>query len=274
MKLIKSRTSLFVALGLIILSFWSCEYREFADAEYPDQKIYMPAALYNNFMINAVPEARGSSPTPGFPERFKVDAQAGKFNVLLGVYRAGIDNKGSFTVNIAVDTDTISKLLTISDALPAETILLPTEKYSLVSTVEMKDGEELAKFDLVVDLNFLKSNSPDKKYALGVGISSTEREVNKALATTIIVIDTKIMKPTANFTSAVSGYGSKQIKFTNTSVYGVDYSWNFGDNSPASTEKSPSHTYTTAGTYNVTLTTIGITGETDKSVFSASVVVQ
>jgi len=31
------------------------------------------------------------------------------------------------------------------------------------------------------------------------------------------------------------------------------YEWNFGDGSAVSTSASPTHSYTTAGTYNVTL---------------------
>lgn len=56
------------------------------------------------------------------------------------------------------------------------------------------------------------------------------------------------------------------VNFTNTSPAGAaSYSWNFGDNSPTgtlttATPTNPSHTYNTAGTYTVTLVTVGPTG--------------
>lgn len=45
------------------------------------------------------------------------------------------------------------------------------------------------------------------------------------------------------------------MNFTNTSTNGVSYFWNFGDGS-TSTATSPSHTYTSSGTYNVMLISI------------------
>jgi len=42
------------------------------------------------------------------------------------------------------------------------------------------------------------------------------------------------------------------------------WSWDFGDGSPASTDQNPSHTYTDAGTYTVTLTASNMSGSDDE----------
>ncbi len=44
------------------------------------------------------------------------------------------------------------------------------------------------------------------------------------------------------------------VAFTYTGSPGISYSWNFGDGSPADTSENPSHTFNTAGNYNVVLT--------------------
>ncbi|MCF6333115.1 MAG: DUF1735 domain-containing protein [Draconibacterium sp.] len=192
-RLINITYRVLIVITAVGLLFTSCEYQEFADAEYPEQLIYMPAAFYNNYMIDKVSGTKGESPTPGYTERYKVYPESNKFSVLLGVYRSGINTNGSFIVNIEANTDTISQMLAVG-ALPDGTLLLPSENYSLVPSIEMKDGERLGKFDLEVDLDFLQNNSPDNKFAIGVSISSPGREVNQKLATTIIVIDTKILE--------------------------------------------------------------------------------
>jgi hypothetical protein len=260
-------TRYITALAVVVAAFTSCEYERVADyGDLPEQVVYMPAAYYNPFMIDVVPERRGFSPTPGFPVRFTVDNANNMFNVLLGVYRAGAINKGGFKVDIAVDnSDTIANLIT-AGVLSAVTEILPSDRYSLPSSVEIKDGESLGAFDMEVDLDFLRAGYPDKIYAIGVGITCEARKVNEDLATTIIVIDTKIMKPTAGFTYAAATANSLQINFTNTSLMGMEYSWNFGDGSALSTEKNPSHTYAAGGSYTVTLTVNGVAGAVDQSV--------
>ncbi len=50
------------------------------------------------------------------------------------------------------------------------------------------------------------------------------------------------------------------IRFTNLSENALDFFWDFGDGT-TSTEKSPSHTYTAAGTFTVTLKVTGAEGE-------------
>lgn len=62
------------------------------------------------------------------------------------------------------------------------------------------------------------------------------------------------------------------IDFTNTSTnYPTSYSWNFGDGSQASTAQNPSHTYTTPGTYNVTLTSTNQWGSTTSAATTITV---
>lgn len=62
--------------------------------------------------------------------------------------------------------------------------------------------------------------------------------------------------PKAQFTaSATSVCAGGSLNFTSTSTnHPTTYSWNFGDGTPVSTAQNPSHTFATAGTYNVTLT--------------------
>jgi PKD repeat protein len=64
--------------------------------------------------------------------------------------------------------------------------------------------------------------------------------------------------PTANFSaSPTSGTTPLTVTFTNTSTGTVSgWSWNFGDGG-TSTIQNPAHTYTSAGTYTVSLTAIG-----------------
>jgi len=62
--------------------------------------------------------------------------------------------------------------------------------------------------------------------------------------------DPVIPAPTAEFTFVTNG---QSVTFTNTSVDADSYSWDFGDGN-TSTASDPTHTYTTKGSYVVTLT--------------------
>jgi len=274
----KVSSKLIIAFVAAIMLISSCEYKEYADTDWPDQLIYMPAALYNPYTIDAVPKAIGSTPTEGYPTRFLVDTAARKFNVLLGAYRSGVNNDGAFTVDIAVNTDTIADLLAVAGSLPVGTVLLPAGQYTIPTTAEMKDGKDIATFELSVDLDYLLANYPAGIYALGVGISSSARKTNPKYATTIVVINTKIMKPTAAFTHAAAATPPLTRNFTNTSLYGTKFIWDFGDGSEKkittnAKNEAVAHTYAAAGTYTVTLTVQGVADWAQKAVTSASVVI-
>lgn len=66
--------------------------------------------------------------------------------------------------------------------------------------------------------------------------------------------------PTASFTVAVTDLTAA---FTNTSTNATSYEWSFGDGN-SSADQSPSHTYTAAGDYEVTLKATNADGSTSK----------
>lgn len=250
----------------------SCEFglTPIRDAEYPEQVIYMPASVFGRYKIDIVARSIGETPIPGNPYRYQVDLNSGEFIVPLAAYRAGIDNEGGFTINIESNSDTINDLISEGDTSIA---LLPSTEYTLSNEVKMEDGEELAKFDLVIDLEFLKDHYPDSVYAIGVSISSADRETNPELSTAIIEVHTKIILPTANFSFTPDGSDPSIIGFLNASAMALSYEWDFGDGTEISEEEDPTHTYASPGIYSVTLVATGITGEADVSTFSVDVTI-
>jgi hypothetical protein len=238
-NILNNSIKLLIAIFGFAFLMVSCDYQEVADADYPDQKLYMPTAVGGNYVIDNVPQRVDFLPTPGQAYRFSVDGS--KFIVPLGVYRAGIDRSGKVTASIAVKNDTIATLLAASK-LPATSVVLPSDKFTLPASCEVVAGSEIGTFNLEIDLNYLRS-FPDAIFTLGITMASTDAAVNPLLKTTVLVIYTKILKPAANFTFKADATNAKKIVFTNTSTYGMTYSWNFGDGAAASTEKSPTYTY-------------------------------
>ncbi|MFM8448741.1 MAG: PKD domain-containing protein [Haliscomenobacter sp.] len=72
-----------------------------------------------------------------------------------------------------------------------------------------------------------------------------------------------ILEVIAGFSYAVDASDFKKVTFTNASTNYVSVSWNFGDNTAASTEEKPVHTYAAIGNYTVTLTATASDGSTD-----------
>lgn len=253
-------------LVVITHNFISCDYDEFKPTEYTASKLYMPASVRGIFTIDNVPQRVEWLPTPGYAYDFKIDNENNKFIVPLGVYRSGIERKGDINVNIEVKNDTVN-MLKSSGKIPGSTIILPSNQYSLPTSVTVKNGSEITGFDLEINLGYLLSH-PNEIFAIGVGISSDKLEVNQDISTTIIVIHTKLLVPTADFTYSING---KTVTFTNESVFGMKYLWNFGDG--RSNSKNPSHTFSSSGNYIVTLTTEGVLGPMNQAIAERVVVI-
>lgn len=171
-----------------ILMFSSCEYKEIADTEYPDQVLYMPSAGFEIYDAS-VSTPTHSVPTPGGPSRFMVDNASSKVVIPLSVYRGGIDLDGKVVVQVHLDSEIILEMIGNKKLINTE--LLPSSEVSLPSTVEIKDGEDMAIFNLEINLNYVKSDL-SRKVAIGVGILSESREVNPDLQTTVVVFDPKV----------------------------------------------------------------------------------
>lgn len=70
-------------------------------------------------------------------------------------------------------------------------------------------------------------------------------------------------EPTANISASKTTVElNEDVKFTNTSVNGDNYKWEFGDGQ-SSTDKEPSHKWSVAGTYTVKMTAFSKNGKKD-----------
>lgn len=247
----------FIGVVTLAFNFSSCEYKDVRDAEYATQKIYMPTAANAINGLYTIDQVA----VPGQDYMYTVDLAQKKLNIPLGVLRSGVTADGVVNVSIASKTDTLIKLIA-ADKLPMATnSILPDNKFTFTPSVNIASGQDLALFNVAVDLDYLLDN-PTKRYAIAITISSPNVEVNTKLNTTVIVIDPKMLIPDAAFDHSVISVANKTVKFTNKSKYGVSYFWEFGDGQ-TSTLKSPEHAYNKtgpAGPFTVKLTTTGAVG--------------
>jgi hypothetical protein len=249
---------LYLAVFIACLSCcYSCDYKELADADYMDGKLYMPVA-YNGvvYSINELTKTYGDVPTPGEVYRYIADRPNNKFIIPLGIYRSGVTADKSISADIAVNASVVDKL--ISDGvLESSVVTLPEGKYTLASPkIQIAKNARSASFDLAVDFSFLRENTP-LQYVVGLSVSSADMEVNADLGTLIVLIDTKMLLPVADFDVSANG---KTINFLNNSQYALSCSWDFGDGT-SSAETNPVHTYENPGTYPVKLSLTGLYGD-------------
>ncbi|MCW5908201.1 MAG: PKD domain-containing protein [Chitinophagales bacterium] len=91
------------------------------------------------------------------------------------------------------------------------------------------------------------SNNPSANFIVRL----TVRDSNGCSATRVFN-GVKTYNPTANFVSDTIVCPGESVKFTNQSIGSNTYTWFFGDGT-TSTQANPTHTYTAAGVYSVTL---------------------
>jgi len=246
-------------VGLTLLTP-SCEYKSIVDVEYPAGLLYLPAAINGVYTIDALTQKNLAVPTPGELYRYKVNTETNRFEVPLGVFRSGVNPGGEINVNIEANPTAVSEL--IDNNTLTDTEILPADKYDIsITELEMAAGADHAVFNISVDFAFLKQHAP-QKYAFAISISSSAQETNPNLGTVVVLIDTKILIPKAQFTAQPDDMDSKKIAFKSGSTFALAYAWNFGDGQ-TSTEENPVHAYETAGDYNVELTVTGLCGDTN-----------
>jgi PKD repeat protein len=249
---------LLLTLPLLAVTVISCDYKGVADSTYPDQQVYIPAAKSGVYTVDDISVANA-------PFRYVMDNDNNKIIIPLGIYRSGVNNHGSIDVDVKINNDTVSRLISAGGLIGTDNTnpeILPVDKYTLPSNVTLNNGIENAKLQLSIDIPFLLAN-PNKRFALGVTISSNDAEANPLLNTIIVVINTNFIFPKPNFSYVSDTQDSTIAIFTNTSMFCLNYTWDFGDGSAVfSGTTPPAHKYDSLGIYNLKLTAQGVTGNT------------
>jgi PKD repeat protein/DMSO/TMAO reductase YedYZ molybdopterin-dependent catalytic subunit len=109
--------------------------------------------------------------------------------------------------------------------------------------------------------------NPTHTYS-GVGTYTVNLTVQNAAGSSSkeLKITVKVPLPVADFTAnPTSGLAPLTVKFMDTSKGAASRSWAFGDGA-TSTEKNPTHKYTSAGVYTATLTVTNSSGSANKQV--------
>jgi hypothetical protein len=191
MKHIK-RNIIFSVILLTALIYISCIKGDNQKA-WGLSKIYMPQAAITNggTSINyAVPLNNGI-------RNYLIDTVKNTIDVDLGVYRSGLESLSSYSVKVAADIDTTNKVIT--GGTIANSVLLPSDVYTLPTDVLVPDGQREATFHLTIDRAKLIANYGSyysKKLILTVRISNPSRYVlNQSLSKTVIVIDAASFMP-------------------------------------------------------------------------------
>lgn len=251
MKRLKYILILVFAIGL---TFTSCRYVEIADADYMGQVAYMPAAVSGIYQVN---DTNGVG-----TYKYQLDLESNKLVIPLGVYRSGIDSKGSIAIDIIVNNDTIEGLNeqgAMDDPSYKPLEIIPADKYSVPRQVTIPNGADNVMFNMLIDLDYL-ATKPDAKLGVAFEIKSNAIEVNRELSVTVLELNTHFIVPTANFSIEVDKDNDKKLIFTNLSSYAKECVWDFGDGTVRTTmQDTVQHTYADYKEYKISMTVKGIT---------------
>ncbi len=196
MKKIKIVPIFLIAFALL----FSCEKgNDFKESGV--RKIYMPqAAVFDGGVTNNYPVPNNT----GGAENYVLDSVNNILNIYLGAKSSGLLIE-PFTVNIKENRDTTMKIID-AEAIP-KAVILPEDTYTLPTSASTGTGKNEAPFVMSVDINKLNaeySQYNKKKLILGVTISGPS-ELNKELATTIVVIDAQKFMDTPPPFNAIKG---------------------------------------------------------------------
>lgn len=175
-----------------VLMLYSCGTKV-ADAEYPVQKIYLPAAVSSPvYLIDKAEENAGATPTEGAPYKFLIDYDEWTFSVPLSVYRSGVDSKGKVSVGVYMDDDIVYDLI-LAGELASNMEIIPVDLRECTEKVVIPDGASSVSFNVVIDLDYLMDNmNRGRQLAFGVSIDTQDRELNEDYSRLVVVIDTSI----------------------------------------------------------------------------------
>lgn len=103
-------------------------------------------------------------------------------------------------------------------------------------------------------------------YSVKLTVTGASGSATKTATNFITVANQTVPPPTANFSATtLSGNSPLSVGFTDTSTGTItSWLWGFGDGS-TSTAKNPTHTYSSAGTYSVSLKVTGSNGSNTKT---------
>lgn len=172
---------------------------------------------------------------------------------------------GTFTVQLKVTTnfgctDSVSQQITVRSAPDVDFAVGTNCQFDdvrLTNNTSFPGGLSTVNFTWDFGDNSPVSNeiNPTKAYgALGtyqIKLSAVDAVdgCRDSLVRTVIIRQ----KPTAAFNVNAQNCLGDLVQFNNASSQNTTFEWNFGDNSPVSTQENPSHLYTASGLYNVSL---------------------
>lgn len=181
------RTIVFTLLTVISMQFIvSCEEND-KDKDWGFPVIYMPQSILHSGGLNNfyyVPYG-----TTEWKKNYVIEGN--NINVVLGVYRAGLQELTAYSVDIVAEPDKATTQIT--NGKLTNTVLLPADAFSLPAKVDVPDGQREATFYLTIKRDVLLANYPTyvgKRLAIAVSLKNpTNYSLNEALSTTIIVVD-------------------------------------------------------------------------------------
>nr|WP_230669902.1 PKD domain-containing protein [Methanosarcina barkeri] len=250
------------------------------------------AAFYASPTSGRVPlKVKFTDKSTGSPTKWKWDFGDGSKSFIQNPTHK-YSKEGKYTVTLKVtnaagiNTATKSKYITVTETSQTSTTALSA---SPTPTAALSASPKSGNAPLNVTFTDKSTGSPTKwKWDFGDGETSTTKNPTHEYSATgkytvtltagnaagsntttkskyIIVTETS-QAPVADFWgSTLSGNAPLNVTFTETSKGSpTSWKWDFGDGT-SSTEKSPTHTYSAAGTYTVKLTSTNAAGNSTKT---------